>query len=128
MKLMLVRDVVTNQCYPPILAMPIALMNASVSLLISVAFWSSADFITTFVLEIGSNSLTLKCPTYHIWYRAFNSSLRKFTDNSLWKNSRIYQYHVSKVAKCRNLGSFGTMRQINKLQTMWHRRTGFLSK
>ena len=66
MKLMLVRDAVTNQCYPPILAKAIALMNASVSLLISVAFWSSADFITTFVLEIGSNSLTLKCPTYHI--------------------------------------------------------------
>ena len=34
-------------------------MNASVSLLISGAFRSSADFIVTFVLVIGSNSLTV---------------------------------------------------------------------
>ena len=44
---------------PLSLAMSIVLMNAIVSLLISGAFSSSADFITTFVLVIGSSSLTV---------------------------------------------------------------------
>ena len=72
--------------------MTIVLMNASVSLLISGAFWSSADFIAIFVFVIGSNSFTV----YITNCDAEDQILFKFRINKLTSH-KIYNSVIRKI-------------------------------
>ena len=77
--------------------MTIVLMNASVSLLISGAFWSSADFIAIFVFVIGSNSFTVYTPSPIVMLRirfclssgSINLPATKFITLSLEKSKGL---------------------------------------
>ena len=116
---MLIRVVVTNQGLSP--SVSIVLMNANVFLLISGVFWSSADFIATFVCcdrvkqlngflsshddlnsLYTSSPIVILCIRFSISSESINSPVIKFMTLSLEKPKGLllslkYSKKVSKA-------------------------------